>query len=102
MRSLFSLYPISPRQRILENADLGGEKGEKCKAEGDCKKDEDGRFGGFTLDAFFLKALRFIEIGDGGGDEKDGNIDPIRGSSDDAVVGVKDYGNQKNAKEDPA
>ena len=102
MRSLFSLYPISPRQRILEDVDFGGEKGEKRKTEGNCYKEDDSCFWEFTRNAFFLKEFCFIEIGDGGGDEKDGNVDPIGGFSDDAVVGIKDHGNQKNAKQDPA
>ena len=92
------LYTVCPCQGISENADLRRHKGEYREKNGNCRKRDKGAF--WMLADFWIVELPcFIEIRRGGGNEENGDVDPIGGLADHAVVGVKKDGNQADSCE---
>ena len=87
------LNAVCPRQRILENSDFWSEKGEQNEKRGERAQGDDGDRRRTAGERFGGKQIAFVEIGDGGGDEENGDVDPIGGFADDAVVGVEKHGN---------
>jgi len=107
MTTLFFRYftfssPVSSRQGVLKNTDLGGQKGEDHEQKRNGAQNADGDFGITATCLFFLKVLGLIKIGDRRRDEENGNVDPIGRSSNDAVVGVEDDGDQNLPQKDSA
>ena len=96
------LNSVCPSQRILENSDFWSEEGEKHKEQGDQAQNCHGNFRRSAGELLCGEEPRFIEIGDGGGDEEDGDVDPIGRFSDDAVVGVEKYGDQRKPQQNSA
>ena len=83
------LYAISSPQRIFEDSDFGGDKGENDKEKCDHAKNAKRQFGRFAGLRFLFEEPCFIDICRGGRDKKDGNIDPIRRLSNHSVIGIK-------------
>ena len=99
---LFCLSAERARQRISENADTGCDKGEKDKEQGDGAKCANCKFFGSATNDFGVKKSCFIEICDGGRDEKNDDVDPIGGFPDRAVVGVEEDRNERKPQKDAA
>ena len=97
------LYAVFPCQRISEDADLGGGKGEDDEEERYHRKHGDALPGwGFAGLVIGVKASRFINIRRGSGDEEDRDIDPIGRFADHTVIGVKEKRDQRKPQEDAA
>ena len=95
------LYAVGSRQGVLKQPYVRREEGKEDEAEG-----EDGQHGGGLSSGAGGQPSRqqepcFIEIGKGGGQKKDGDIEPIGGFAHGAVVGIKENGDQRKPQEDP-
>ena len=101
-RSLFFSYAKGSCDWISENADTGCYKGEKDKEQGDGAKCTNCKFFGSATNGFRVEQTRFIEICDGGRDEKNDDVDPIGGFPDRAVVGVEEDRNERKPQKDAA
>ena len=87
-------YSVPSRQGIPEDPKLGGSEGKENEQKRDDKKDPKRPFFGDTTNFWGMKELGFKEIRQRRRDKEDGNVDPIGGFSDHAVVGVKEDGDQ--------
>ena len=93
-------YAVTARQGIPENADLRREKREQYKEQRDRKKRPKRAFRRSTRRFFAVKASRFIDICDSGGNEEDNNIDPVGRFADDTVVRIEKDRDQNEAEKD--
>ena len=91
------LYTVRTCQGILKNTDLRCDKGKYHKEYGQHTKRCDGQFGGPTSYFVSVKETSFVYIGNGGTDKENGDVEPIGGFADHAVIGVKDDGYQSNS-----
>ena len=83
------LYSVRSTQRILKNAKHGGGKGKYNKQDSENTKQEKRKTRVCTGCCFVIESMGFIKIGDCGGDEENGDVDPIGGLTNDTVVSVE-------------
>ena len=88
------------RQWIYENAEAWSAKCEENEKQGNHAKHGDRRPWRAASEAFFLQEAQFVKICDHGRDKEDGDVEPIGGFADSAVVGIKKDGNQNLPKKD--
>ena len=93
---------VRSRQGVLENTDFGGEKGEQDEERRNSHKRRNGDFGRFTRCITLIESIDFIKICDRRGNKENGDVDPIRGSANDAVVRIEDHRNQDQTQKNSA
>ena len=71
------LYAVRSRQRILKNSDLGCSEGEQDKEQSNHAKHGNCGFGRLPGSLLTMQLNCFINIYDCGGNEENGNVDPI-------------------------
>ena len=89
-----STYAECSGDGVAEDGEVRGIEGEEYEGEG---KREEGEVGEARIGAVGWGAeelFREIEVGDGGADEENCDVNPIGGLADRAVVGVEENGNQ--------
>ena len=95
-------YPVTPRQGIPKDPDLGGEEGKHHEQRRDHAKSGNSPFRAITGDASLLKEPCLVQVRHGGRDKEKGDVEPIGGPADDPVIGVEKDGDQDKPQEDPA
>ena len=87
------LYSVSPCERIFKNVNFRCLEGKHDKEQGNHTKRTESQFRGPARHFVGIKAC-FADIRDRGGKEENGDVKPIGGFTDHAVVGIEDHGNQ--------
>ena len=93
---------VSSRQGVLEQAKLGCGKGEDGEKQGDRTKRGKCPSWRFAAQSVGLKELCLYPIRDRRGKKEDGNVEPVGGLADHAVVGVEDDRDQAHSQKDAA
>ena len=89
-------------QRILENAEHGRFEREDHEQNRDKAEKTKGKTGSLANACFAVKLPRFIDIGNGRAEKKDGDVEPVGRFADRAVVGVKKNGDKEKPQKDAA
>ena len=84
----------------MKYAECGCFKGEEYEEGGDQEQQGEGESRVRASGSSFYKKACFKEVGDGGREKENGDVEPIWRGADDAVIGVKEGGDQQKAKED--
>ena len=66
------------------------------------RKGGDGRAGGCATQPLGVEQSHLIGVGNGGGHKENGDIEPIGGLANHAVVGVKNHGDEHKPQQDTA
>ena len=92
------LYAVRAREWVLENAKLGGLEGEYHKKHAYRAKYAKCHLGIPACDCSVVKLPCLKKIDNRGGEKENGDVNPVGGASDYAVVGVKKHGNERKSK----
>ena len=83
----------------MKYAEFGRFEGEEHEEGGEQEQKGEGESGVRASDSSFHEKARFKEVGDGGREKENGDVEPIGRGADNAVIGVKEGGDQHKAKE---
>jgi len=81
---------------------VGRQEGEKDEQRGEHRERHERSRRGFAAHALRVKEPCLVDIGDGGAHKENGDIEPIGRRADDAVVEIKEQGNEKKPRQDAA
>ena len=88
------LYAILHCDRVLEQRDVGWEKGEDGKERGDADQRSQSKLGSATGGSVIFKKSGFRQISRSGCLKEDGDVVPIGGFSEHAIKCIENNGDQ--------
>ena len=92
------LYSVRVGNRILENFYLWRRKGEDDEQNCDNAKRGNSKLWAFAYCLSVVKQPCFVDIRYGGRNKENSDIDPVRRFADHTVIGVENYRNQDDSK----
>lgn len=92
------LYSVSSCQRVLEYSKLRGQKGKYNEEQGDRPDSRDSEPWGSAGRFAKVEQPCLVDIRRRGRNEENGDVQPIGGSADHTVIGVKENGDQRKSQ----